>query len=437
LVHAEVVASLLDRRLPRGDSVRAGPLRLGPGAGSPQGGPARPRPPRSSCRAKDYCHVMVAPTPYTWGASAPPTRYPETSFLSEEPSADLAWRILRSYRDVPERGRDLFAGTLAQRNKEWREFRSYVRQAETYFSAGQGITGPSAALPYYYAALNLAKAELMVHAPGSIVPGARIGHGLTTTWGKSSKASGDRLHVRDGVFPLLYRHHVGTLPPREPLPVMRLLRNVPEIGYELEEMGERTGTTQLFNAVVSTNRSAWALLAISAGAPLFASAASMRLLTDSFREVDAPPNHLQLFALSTRFSATRFRFFESRFPVPLVGGRLERNLRLREVQTQTWTHLRKLADEISSAWGDLVLASSLYKTRLLPMPSSLARYAVMFYASEVVRYRPARFDPMEDASAAWLLDAFTAQGALTGLVASLCAIDRKLYRFSSPSALRA
>ena len=41
LVHAEVVASLLDRRLPRGDSVRAGPLRLGPGAGSPQGGPAR------------------------------------------------------------------------------------------------------------------------------------------------------------------------------------------------------------------------------------------------------------------------------------------------------------------------------------------------------------------------------------------------------------
>lgn len=380
---------------------------------------------------------MFAPTPYESGVSAPPTRYTAISNLTEEVSAAFAWRILRAYRDVPERGRELFTGTLGQRNKAWREFRSYVRQAETYFSAGQGISGPSAALPYYYAALNLAKAELMVRAPGSIVPGGRIGHGLTTTWGKSSRISGDRLNIRDGVFPLLYRERVGTSPQREPMSIIILLRNVPEIGYELEMMGEHAGTTSVLHAVVWTQDLAWGMLAIPNGAPLFSSTACRKVVTDSFREVNAPTDYQQLFALSPRFRAPRFRYFESRFSVPLVGNAVERSHRRREVQTETWSRLRKLADDSRGGWGDLLLGTSLYKTRLMPMPPSVARYAVMFYASEVVRYRPARFDPVENASAAWLLEAFTPQGAIASLVSSLCAIDRRLYQFTSPSAFRA
>src|SRR5437660_6340557 len=65
-------------------------------------------------------------------------------------------------------GSDLFglfhqAGQLAltRNGSLWREFANYARQARVYFAGAQVIPGTSSALLYYYAALQLAKAELL------------------------------------------------------------------------------------------------------------------------------------------------------------------------------------------------------------------------------------------------------------------------------------
>lgn len=47
-------------------------------------------------------------------------------------------------------------------------------------------------------------------------------------------------------------------------------------------------------------------------------------------------------------------------------------------------------DDVTQGPGNLVATPSVYRSRFVPLPASLARYAALFYASEVVRYHPAR-----------------------------------------------
>src|SRR5262249_1573565 len=146
---------------------------------------------------------------------------------------ELLWRFIKRYADLPDEGRRLFSGTLAQRNALWREFRNYVRQAEEYDSAAAGVSGTSGGLLYYYANLQLAKAELLTVAPNRIL-GARIHHGLTFNPQIARSIDTDVVTVANGVFPMLYEKRTGlAVTPGTGLSVRRLLQSVPEIGWEI------------------------------------------------------------------------------------------------------------------------------------------------------------------------------------------------------------
>jgi hypothetical protein len=57
------------------------------------------------------------------------------------------------------------------------------------------------------------------------------------------------------------------------------------------------------------------------------------------------------------------------------------------------------------------------------MPASLARYAIMYYVSSLVRYKPSALDRSLRGTQAWLLDAFTYEAALPLLQNALSAIQ--------------
>ncbi len=310
--------------------------------------------------------------------------------MSEPLNAPLLWRLLKGWSDVPERGRTLFAPPTTNQNRLLAEFRAFVHQAETYYEAAQQSRGVSAALPLYYFALNLAKAELLIHPPARIVTGARIGHGLSTRFGRTSNARADRLSVSDGVFTVLYRHRVGVGLGRQLMSIQRVLRNVPEIGFEMQEVGDRSDAAQVFHTMPVNNSEIWSLLAIPRIAGIMSSSASSRELSRHFAEVTAPGNAAQLFALSDRWGpvAQHFRYFESRRPIAVQGMTPTHvpEPGMVACATSTWRQVRTLMDDVSEGTGDLVATPSLYRSRLVPLPASLARYAALFYASEVVRY---------------------------------------------------
>jgi hypothetical protein len=101
-----------------------------------------------------------------------------------------------------------------------------------------------------------------------------------------------------------------------------------------------------------------------------------------------------------------------------------------------WEQTRLFADTSVDGWGDMVTTSSLYKSKFISMPASLARYAALFYASEVVRYRPSRFDSRTEPIGTWLFDSFVPQSGRRMLASSLMYLTDMRYDFVVPDAIR-
>jgi hypothetical protein len=124
-----------------------------------------------------------------------------------------------------------------------------------------------------------------------------------------------------------------------------------------------------------------------------------------------------------------FRFFESKRPIHVDGmtSTTVPDQGIVDCATTTWRQLRTLMDDVTQGPGDLVVTPSVYKSRFVPLPGSLARYAALFYASEVVRYRPARFDPATDAPSAWLFESLVSEVSIPLLASALGHISGRRY----------
>jgi hypothetical protein len=157
--------------------------------------------------------------------------------FSEEASAELVWAILRARSEFSEKGRALFQGTLAQRNTLWKQLRSLIHQGQSYYSAATTVAGSSSALLYYYAFLNLAKAELLrTQSSAVLLPTVR--HGLLFRAPSAGGLTSGSVEVTPGVFSMLYEVRTGLqLAPGTRLPIRRLLSAIPEIGWEVGEVG--------------------------------------------------------------------------------------------------------------------------------------------------------------------------------------------------------
>jgi hypothetical protein len=356
----------------------------------------------------------------------------EPQLFLEPASRPLIWTSLRQLEEVPERGRALFTGSLAQRNQLWHEFRNYLRQARKYDEAALHVTGTSAALLHYYAMLNLAKAELLRTVPNRIFR-VDIHHGLTYRPSAAKSMAGDSLIVRNGIFPLLYEKRTGrTLPNRTRLPVMRLLANCLEIGQELLSLGlTRSTPAGMMHAVGTDLQDFWALILLFPNDMISGGGISSRLFLRHFVEVARPDNWRDIFAISRRVHWSNIGLYESRRRYPRhsttpAGERFGDYLAVRD---GTWNALRDMINESTDVFFDAVLAPSLYRSRMLAMPPSLARYALMFYVSSLVRYKPSALDLEARGKEAWLLDSFTRQASLPLLHAALSGIEGRPFLF--------
>ena len=85
---------------------------------------------------------------------------------------------------------------------------------------------------------------------------------------------------------------------------------------------------------------------------------------------------------------------------------------------------------------DAFFVPSLYNERLVIMPPSLCRYAIAFYASSLVRYRPYVFDSERYPEQAYMFDAIARKCALPMLIDTLCGLEGRDYWFYASDAMR-
>ena len=379
---------------------------------------------------------MVTARPMDTGVSRPlcDPSTPLTA-LFDSPTVPSVLEMLRTDAELPSIGLSRFSGTLKERNALWRDYRNFLRQAISNHRAALGVDNRSASLLYYYAMLNFAKAELLAVDPSAVR--GRVSHGLRFNGTRAKTVRGDYLTVQDGVFRMLYEHRTGyELPVGTRLPIHRLLARVPEIGQQLTsiEMGPSDVCGVLF-LVAADGSASWSMLALENDDGVKPTTASGRFFARLFSRVDPPPEWQHKFSMSRRFGPWP-AFYESRATFPHGGlGSASADVAKRAAQQNAWS-ARDILETATAGTFDAWLSPSLYRTKMLPMPPSLARYAVTYYASSLVRYRPSMFDSQIFPQYAYLFDALARECSVPMLTDILLALTKSLHFFMPDGAFR-
>jgi hypothetical protein len=355
------------------------------------------------------------------------------SYAWEPPQPTPLLERLRRDAELVSVGRARFTGTLAQRNRLWLTYRNFLRQGLSNYKAALGVENRSASLLYYYAMLNFAKAELLRVQPAAVQ--GFIAHGLQFNGFKVQTVVADYLTVKDGVFRLLYEKRTGySLPVGTRLPVKRLLRNIPEIGEQLEALrvGESTAAGVL-QVIATDDSQVWALIAVTEDSGVAESDVTGRYFRKVFRAVDAPPNWRDTFGVSRRWMG--MEFYETRNTFPYGGASPSLNDAVTLAAAETWRIKDILGGTSTSMW-DARLSPSLYKSKMLPMPPALARYAMSFYASSLVRNKPAMLDTQLYPEQAYLFDSLARECASPMLVDTLAGLTDEVLIFLAEDAMR-
>lgn len=357
----------------------------------------------------------------------PPRASNRMQAFGEPPTRQLIWKNIELYASHKPQGLTLF-DTAQNADDLWVEFGNFIRQARAYDDAASTLSGTEAALLAYYAQLNLAKAELLTSQYAASVADIGVGHGLSYQRAPTGSIALDKLVIRSGVFEMLYEKRMHeVLPNMTELPVDELLGLVPEIGWELKHCGLGLGRVAHVTQIIGVDENSefcWPLVLVTSTEYVQQDATWLRF-TEQFTEVSVDPDWRDLFAYSRRFNPGTIRLFEGK-QVPCGGGESLGGAELIAAR-QCWDAFCPSIDASTDPDYDCNICPTIAGgVRMTP---GLARYALMFYMSSLVRYVPSKLDPRFQADQEWLLRAFVNESMVPLLTNALAGILDKTVLF--------
>lgn len=240
------------------------------------------------------------------------------------------------------------------------------------------------------------------------------------------------------MFPLLYRRRTGHgIPARTRLPVKRLLCLIPEISSQVESSGiVDPSFTSVDFLTVTDDKECWIVLRIDPTPFMTKPSSTLSLIKRHFHEVQ-PLKHeradwREMYAISRRLPQKVPRFYLSTATIRLSA---DGSYNPADVNTL----IQPLNDVLyvpGFGDSDAYIAPYFSKSSATVMPPALARYAVTFYASSLVRYRPAAFDANQFPEQAYLFDAIARECAVPMLIDVLTAIEGQQQLFFPQGSLR-
>ena len=363
-----------------------------------------------------------------WMSASPEFRSNETIYYLEEPSENFLWSQLHQYSEVPELGRSLFNGSRKYINDRLRQFQSFISQAHTYWDAAILTRGSASALPFYYCALNLAKAELLTQSNFNPI---NVTHGLRSKTTASSTITKDTLSLTDGVFTRLWEKRTGaSVDMKLKLKAKNLLSIIPEIGLEMEQIGfTRPHSPFGYESILTDNFSAWPMLAIASVNDLDDREPLSKIIFSEFDPVDLTyfPSWKQIFGLSGRMKIL-FNVYQSKQVFSLTSN----NINTPDLLAAREHVLKVFKEHLSPPIkyrSDFLLTPTLIKSTKVVLPLDLARYAALFYLSSLVRYRPYVIDSRFEGSQSWVMNTFTYEVPINILAGALMGISGQNYIF--------
>ncbi len=328
------------------------------------------------------------------------------------------WSALEYYSEVEEVGLDLIQAKGLQSPPTHQEifncFQAFVRQAKSYYSSAKTLHYRSSSLLYYYCFLNLVKAYLLLIQPQRIT-GLKVQHGLIydpSTTNKDFQL--EVVGVRQGIFPMFYKAQTANvISPAidSSINIVNLLSYPTEISYQYRLA--RYGYLNILSsiavvAVDRPNNQSWIILGIPAATSLDGFLSLHVNFLNTYQEVQPNKDQLALVFGMSVFELFSFRFFQEITTTPTHGNN--------DFINQP-AFAQKIINDLSPYYSshyfddnkdfDLVLpyADSTHPTPI-PITEALSIYAVMFYLSSLVRYRPDYLEALLNTKPAWLIENF-------------------------------
>lgn len=349
------------------------------------------------------------------------------------------WIMLRSFSEVKTRGRELFKRyNIANKDitRVTKRFRSYIRQSESYWQAASKTSYKSSSLLYYYSFMNLVKAYLVLENPG-LQPD--LYHGLKYSTkdphGTLKKKFIDTGSDNKSIYAQYYKKVFNSSVPNR-LNIISLLSYSTEIGYQF--LSGKFGPCRIYPfifriALDTDRRKSWLIFLLPKEAPLFYYKHTFEIFFDHFEQTTNPRllnfGFNALFGLKTQ-DANQYNYFQSK----------EINeMDLLNESIQSGRHVQKLKELLQGRFeynyysdnysGYIVFPKN--RKDIYLMNEEIAIYGVMFFMSEIVRYRPDFLDSMFDSKDNWLLESFVETCPLKFLRMMTCRIIRQTLVFSN------
>ena len=332
---------------------------------------------------------------------------------------DELWILLENYSEIKEEGLKYFKNNGIKnsntRNKLFKHFQAYIRQAKNYYYSAKTLAPRSSGLLYYYCFLNLAKAAILIKDPS--IAGKKISHGLSYKINSPSNFSKQKIKIlNDGVFPKLYDWYFSKSIKEISLSIPELLNYCSDIGYQCELAGidkPKTLYCKNIGATDKNKKTAWSLIAIPESASILKYKKSFNDFLKNFEKVDVPQLFCrEMFDLDA-FQQSSYAFFQSKDETKWISDNIPP---MSEVRDNTLKSLNNCFQTYYFGNGaDFTISLPYLPNKQIRMDETIAIYLVMFYLSNLVRYKPQYLEGLLSKKEAWLIDSFVKSCSVTFL----------------------
>ncbi len=353
------------------------------------------------------------------------------------------WSALEYYSEVEDVGLKLIQTKDLQPQSAhqdiFKHFQAFVRQAKSYYCSAKALHYRSSSLLYYYSFLNLVKAYLLLQDPKWIMGRTTrsLQHGLSyKTRTRNSDFQLEVIRVCEGIFPKFYEAQTSnpiSTATNSTLNITSLLSYPTDIAYQYQLVGYgdyKILSSLAVGVIDRTQKQAWTIIGIPAFTTLNDFLSLHMNFLDTYQEVNINKNLLvPVFGIGVP-ELSYYRFFQDITTIPLISDDIVPTPVLIQKIFNTLNPYISVHYNDDNRDFDLVLPyNDTTNPTSVPMNEALAIYAVMFYLSSLVRYRPNYLESLLNQKSAWLIENYVNSTPETFLRTMVSKITEKDFVF--------
>lgn len=352
------------------------------------------------------------------------------------------WTALEYYSEVEEVGLNLIQAKGLQPQSLHQEifkyFQAFVRQAKSYYGSAKALHYRSSSLLYYYSFLNLVKAYLLLRNPQQIMgrTAQAVIHGLNY---RSSTTNTDfqleTIRVSQGIFPMFYEaetSNVISTTRNSTLNITSLLSYPYDISYpyQLVGYGDFKVLHSLAVGVIDrAQQQSWTIIGIPAHPSLNDFLNLHVNFLNTYQEVEINKDLLASIVSIGVPELSYYRFFQDITTIPMLADIVPNSNLIEKIINAVSPYFSVHYFDDNRDF-DLVLPyQDTTNSTPIPMNEALAIYAVMFYLSNLVRYRPNYLEALLNHKPAWLIENFVNSTPEVFLRMMVCKITERDFVF--------